>query len=468
LIVEPGVDGLGLVFEGKSYRLSPALRIAENTYYDAHLGAICSRAGLNKDRLEKVQDQLKMFRFRSRHIVETEPNGRVAELRRGVTLLRSVARNANDSTIIDSAIERLGKYILKRQMEDGGFSDVYRPSAGTFSDVEIRTWSHQAAGAWTMSRMAQWEDRELYGPAASKAIELLLEFHLPLGDADDTALIDTPDGRGLLKTSALVALAILDHPDRDKKWSAQLEQLLRGIRGLQDAGGRFRGTFRGFVEMSSQFGPGPSLALMAMMKAYVASPEEELLGAIRRGVKHYSELYIANNKTDWVPWFTQALCMAAEIAPDVNETNEHTFLAFLLTDRMMGRQLYKENTEYAELFGGVAAEHPGKAGADTALFIQGAAEAALTALVADIEEVHRMSRLNRYRPHILLGIRFLMQLQVRPEETFYMLMPEAAIGGIRRAMAHNDISIENCHQTLVALCIGRRALWPDLKPEISD
>ncbi len=53
-----------------------------------------------------------------------------------------------------------------------------------------------------------------------------------------------------------------------------------------------------------------------------------------------------------------------------------------------------------------------------------------------------------------------MQLQVKPDEAYFIRSHQDAIGGIRTAPSLNLLRIDHCQHALVALMKARRVLYP--------
>ena len=70
-------------------------------------------------------------------------------------------------------------------------------------------------------------------------------------------------------------------------------------------------------------------------------------------------------------------------------------------------------------------------------------------------------RTRRYETLVREAARFVMQLQVRPKEAYFIRSAQDAIGGVRAAPAVNRLRIDHCQHALLALMKARQTLYPD-------
>ena len=99
--------------------------------------------------------------------------------------------------------------------------------------------------------------------------------------------------------------------------------------------------------------------------------------------------------------------------------------------------------------------HDGRAGVATAAYLEGFADAlALARSVGDAPRAERYERVVRQ------AARFVMQLQVRPAEAYFIRSPQDAIGGIRTSPSLNLLRIDHCQHALVGLIKAREVLFP--------
>ena len=127
-----------------------------------------------------------------------------------------------------------------------------------------------------------------------------------------------------------------------------------------------------------------------------------------------------------------------------------------LADWLADKQLTRANCKWAEMWGGVAAYSEGRAGVATASYLEGFADALLLARsVGDVE------RARRYESLVRGAARFVMQLQVRSEEAYFMRSPQDAVGGIRTSPSLNLLRIDHGQHAIIGLIKARQVLFPE-------
>ena len=76
-------------------------------------------------------------------------------------------------------------------------------------------------------------------------------------------------------------------------------------------------------------------------------------------------------------------------------------------------------------------------------------------------EVKDQKRTRRYESLVRDAARFVMQLQIRPEEAYFIRSPQDAVGGIRTTPSLNLLRIDHCQHALVGLIKARKVLFPE-------
>ncbi len=71
------------------------------------------------------------------------------------------------------------------------------------------------------------------------------------------------------------------------------------------------------------------------------------------------------------------------------------------------------------------------------------------------------ARTARYESLVRDAARFVLQLQVRPEEMYFTPSPQDAVGGIRTSPALNLLRIDHCQHALIGLIKARQVLFPE-------
>jgi hypothetical protein len=301
---------------------------------------------------------------------------------------------------------------------------------------------------WALSAYARRSRSSAATAAADLAIENQLERRTDLAGIDGAAFIRTADNDNELGATALTCLALLEHP-QPQRYAKECDQLLAGMLWLQQPDGRFITAFPPARQLPSQlYFPGE--ALCALARAHRSDPQERYMQAFDRALSYYRNFFEKQRVPAFVPWQVQAF---AEMALH-SKRDDFARFVFDMCDWLAGTQLDEQNCKWPEMWGGFAPYTPGRAGVSTASYLEGFADALRLARQRGDSE-----RARRYERVIASAARFVMQLQVRPAEAYFIRSPRDAVGGIRTTPSHNHLRIDHCQHALLALCKARDALF---------
>jgi hypothetical protein len=241
-----------------------------------------------------------------------------------------------------------------------------------------------------------------------------------------------------------------EHPEPEL-YASTREQLINGMLLLQRPSGMFVTAFRPDVEVQAQdYFPGE--ALLAMAADYRLNPSIRILEAFHQAISFYREYFRGGPSPPFVPWQVQAYTLMAE----QSKRRDYIDYVFELVDWLARMQLNRSNCEWPELWGGISTYQPGRVGVATAAYLEGFADALKLA-----KAVNDAERSERYERVVRQAVRFVLQLQVRPEEAYFIRSPRNAIGGIRTSPSLNRLRIDHCQHALIGLIKAREALFLD-------
>jgi hypothetical protein len=364
-------------------------------------------------------------------------------LHRGLTVL---PEGAATNEALDATIARLAEYMAYRQQETGLFAYQYEPGNDRYSDKQNLV--RQVGAVVAMATHARWSR----GSASSAAADLGIRFHLQgLTDfpgAEDAAFIATADERNKLGVTALLCLALAEHPE-EYRYSKVRRRLINGILELQQPSGMLVTAFPPAVSLKAQnYFPGE--ALLALSADYSLRPSARVLDAFHQAINFYRPYFRETRSPAFVPWQVQAFAKMAKHT----KRKDYADYVFELSDWLARKQLNPSNCAWPELFGGIAAYDNGRAGVSTAAYLEGFADALMLANALGDKQ-----RAKRYATVVRRAARFVMQLQIRPEEAYFMRSPQDAVGGIRTSPSLNLLRIDHCQHALIGLIKARRALY---------
>lgn len=439
--IEPGVHGMVLIGARGSHRFCPTEVLTGDRVLAELLQDLAKTLHSDPSQVGNTG----LMRFRTTHWVQTRRNAKPVPLHRGLTVL---GPEAVTSAALDESIQRIADYMAYRQLESGLFSYEYRPGSDGYS--EDNNLVRQVGAVLAMSVHAKASGRSASRAAADVGIRHHLQGLVDISDVDNAAFIATADKRNKLGVTALLALAMAEFPE-PQRYEMRRTKLINGMLWLQRPSGMFITAFPPAVAIDAQdYFPGE--ALLAMAVDYAHQPTADVLEAFDRAIRFYRGYFRDTVSPAFVPWQVQAYAIMAR---HTKRTDYRDFV-FELTDLLSKKQLTEENCVWPEMWGGIASYQPGRAGVATAGYLEGFADALLLA-----RKTGQTQRAAHYEEVVRSAARFVMQLQVRPEEAYFIRSPQDAVGGIRTAPALNLLRIDHCQHALVGLIKARRALYPD-------
>jgi hypothetical protein len=429
--VEPGVHGFVFVSGNLRRRLCPTEIITGDAIVADALTATAQQIKAAKPQIA----DMKLLRFRTLHWYEAPGADHVVSLHRGLTVLDDAEVTAE---ILRSTIDALAAYMIYRQQPDGLFSYQFEPGSNRYSveDNDVR----QTGAVAAMAAHARWSGRSASRAAADAGIRRLLQGLTPVPDREEAAFIATPDRGNKLGTTALLALALAEHPN-EESYADTRRRLVRGMLWLQRPSGMFLTAFPPAIDIDAQeYFPGEALLAMAM--DYAHEPTAPVLEAFDRAISFYREYFKNRPSPAFVPW--QVLAYVGMSTK--TKRQDYTDYVFELTDWLAKEQLTAENCRWPEMWGGIASYQAGRAGVSTAAYLEAFADALQLARRTGDKE-----REARYERVVRAAARFVMQLQVRKEEAYHIPSAQDAVGGIRTSPSLNLLRIDHCQHALIAL-----------------
>ncbi len=439
--IEPGVHGIVLHGPTVHKRFTPTELITSDMVLTDALKSIAQKTHSIATDVEKTR----LMRFRTEHWYQAAPAGRVVSLHRGMTLVKPEAVTAAG---LDTAIEALGDYIIYRQQPSGLFTYQYEPAWDRYVDEENLV--RQVGATMAVAAYALSSGRGGAASAADAAIRFHLQGLRDVPGRTDAAYIATSDGRNKLGVTALLCLALGEHPAAET-YAETRRKLVAGMLMLQQPTGMFATAFPPARDVGAQdYFPGE--ALLALASHHEHEPSTEVLDAFDKAIGFYRDYFRSRPSPAFVPWQVQAFAKMARH----NKRQEYIDYVFELTDWLAVKQLSQTNCEWPELWGGIAGYQPGRAGVSTASYLEGFADA-----LALAQHTGDAARAARYEKLVRGAARFVLQLQFRKDEAYFVRSMKDTVGAIRASPSLNLLRIDHCQHALSALMKTRQVLFGD-------
>lgn len=444
--LEPGIHGLVLSRGPIRKRFCPSQLVASNTPLSEAVVDLAEAVATSPEQLAETQ----AARFRTVHWVEREPGGEVVELVRGLQLVPPSAVGPDD---LAAAVERMAAYIRYRQRPSGRFSYQYEPSIDRYTedDNEVR----QAAVTWLLCDYARrTNDADVRAAdvraAADRALDRFARRVVDLRGVDGAGFVAAPDGKHKLGLTALVCLAMSDHP-RAPTYRVLRDKLVKGMLWLQQPSGKLVTAFPPSDVLGTQeYYPGE--ALTALARAYEDQPQQPIMEAFDRAIGFYRDYFRRDPSAAFAAWHIQAFARMATHS----RRDDFAEFVFALADALVDAQKTERNCPWPDAWGGIASNPLQAPDSATALYLQG-----LTDALALARSWGDSDRAERYEQAVRRAARFVMQLEFRPGEAYYVRSRPDTIGGVRASLCDNTLRIDQCQHALTALDKTRRVLFPD-------
>jgi len=442
--IEPGVHGIVLLGPDARHRVAPSDVFTSGRTVADILREWAQTTQGDPSKVFKTA----LMRFRTAHWYQVGTDSEVVSLQRGLELVPPQAVSAEG---LDEAIGRLADYMVYRQLGSGLFTYQYEPAEDRYS--KENNLVRQVGATAAMAKYAAWSQKSAPLAAADAGIRFHLQgiVDIPdvLPDIGDAAFIATSDEQNKLGLTALLCIALAEHP-QPQRYAKVRGKLINGMLWLQRPSGMFITAFPPARKVDAQdYFPGEALLAMAMH--YTLQPSAKILEAFDRSIDFYHGYFADKPSPAFVPWQVQAYALMAQHG----KRKDYLDFVFKLTDWLADEQLAPDNCPWKELWGGIASYQDGRAGVATAAYLEGFADALVLA-----RETGDTERTARYEELVRGAARFVMQLQIRPKEAYFIRSPQDAVWGIRTAPALNLLRIDHCQHALIGLIKARKALFP--------
>lgn len=437
--VEPGVHGMVIRGPKAQHRFCPT----EVFTGDVILSQALERLALDTHGGSSELAKVELMRFRTVHWYQSPGASDVVSLHRGLTLipLSNVTRRG-----LDDAIAAIAEYLAYRQRDSGLFSYQYEMGRDRYTEDE--DYLRQAGAALALAEHGRWSGKSASIGAADLSIRLFLKGLTEVKDVENGAFIATPDALNKLGVTALVCMTLNRHPNAERHEPVR-QKLVHGMLWLQRPSGMFITAFPPAEKLTAQdYYPGE--ALLALALEYESQPRAEILEAFSRAIDFYRGYFRQRRLPALISWQMQAYALMARLT----HRDDYAGYVFEMADWLETRQLNKTNCRYPEYWGGIAGRVPGHADISTAGFLEGLADAMTLARFRGDAD-----RARRYEALVRQAARFVIQLQVRPEEAYFVPNPRDAVGGVRRTPTLGWLRINHSQHALTGLIKTRQALY---------
>jgi len=450
--IEPGINGITLKKGKETLLILPEQviyeswaqvrteRVLGNKLARKQLRKICRWAHLEKDCWEDKNVPISTFEVAS--FIELSPKGPPIDLYRGNA---QVSPEPLTTERIMNAAKNAADYLIRHQRDDGSFTYIYYP---TFDrDTTSYGFVRHVGTTWGFFLLYNATGEDKYKEAGIKALKFFERYvQFPL-EAPHAAILKFKGKSAALGSMGIGALTLADAPEDilDEHYIDLRNRFGNALLFMQIDDGRFYTYFRQAVartipKKQARYYPGE--ALLGLIKLYEVTKDEKWLNAAIKSADYQVEEFWRTGRPD--NWSIQALSRLYRIVQDP----KYKKACYAMADWNWNHQWRKDRKpKYPDYLGGYDNARPPRS-TPAASRTEAADEALKLALFEDDKE-----KIEQYAEAVLSAVRFDMNCQYRPENTYFLANPSRALGGIKGSPIANDIRIDYC-QHVIAAFIG--------------
>lgn len=455
-----GLLGLAIEHDGVRTLFSPTYAIASNRRKERQVELY----KVENELTEGVVRSLKYWLLHGpQFYVKLSDTPTARKMHRGNTLV-PIGNVVRDKVLLFA--DRMAAWMWNNLDSEGKMTYIYWPSLGKEARGD-HNLIRQLNATIALIKVAAITKNPEYAKRSADNIQYNLDHHYIQERAFGRMELR---GKSNLGALALMALAIVQHPER-ARWSEQEIALRRSISKLWQK----NGSFDSYVGRDSppndhDFFAGNALLLWATL--YAETPNTVLLSRFMKSFEFYKNWHFGREAIEYefdevdggpprpssrpipdrrqpvfIPKHTQAYALMWQ------QTKNPQLLAvvFKMNDWLVGVQEWPEgqegiHNETAGRFYDTERGFGAPSSASTGQYIESLVAAYELAVIGFDGQ-----RKGVYSQSIRRGLRYLMQLQfVDDVDMFYALDPKRTLGGLRSAVYDNQIRCDNVQHALMA------------------
>lgn len=454
--VVPGIQAVGVTYDGKS-AITPASAVIEHDFSPDYLLVLAeTKVGINKDVKEQHPERVHYFRCETLQLWQASAKDKPIRLLRGEPLIRP------DSVMpasLEGAIQRTGDYLLYRQNSNGAFSHEYVPSGDRYSNESVALV--QLRALYGLARLAgQRKDAKTEQGAANGIAAFAryledLNFQISTQQGAKVApgggrILFIPGHENHLESTAYLLMSMATLPDH-ARYETEMKGLTTTLLYAQLSDGSMRLILGKVPEgpPTAKEDRAGATALAALAQRYAMTKDANIDTVMLETLGYYSSRE-NDLSADAAAWLVRAY---AQQYVQTGQPRYETFV-FEMADRFASLQLTPETCIYPELWGAITPSKSISAEAKTALYMSALADALRVA-----RRTGDTYRVGRYERAVLLGARFLLQLEFSETGAYYVRSKMDVLGGIRAKPWDAKIRVDHCAFAVGALIDARTALF---------
>lgn len=443
---EPGVDGVGVDAEGMIGRARPSVILASNYTPNLALQHAEKLAGFTSNTKREIGHAIRYFRFRTAHLWQLDSLSRPVRLKRGVV---PVSLSAVDERGLDDAIAAARDHLMRRRRQrDAWFAFEFTPSTQRYS--ERNTIFGQFQAAWGLGFYARAAGCGPCRESAGRILAAAQNFVVPFADGLPARAVVAEKDAVPLASTALYLATMCCCPWHEVK--VDPVEVADALRLVQKENGRFDTTFPPDPPIEGH-AYSAGAAMLGLLEYVGDRPDAEVDRAIRQAVRFYRPYFARLPDRTLAGWMAPALASAYRRKPDPPVSD---FL-FEIGDWLAAHQVTPEWKTWPEIVGAFLDRESTRADATSGLCLAAMSDALWMA-----RRLGDSERARRYEQAVRCGARFVMQLQFRADECYYLGGPDDVVGGVRSSLWDHALRADETGWALWGLTRAREELYGPL------
>ncbi len=426
-----GIRGIKLQYQSQVAIYSPTQMIARNLSFPEVFASFLQQISISAEAFANQGGIIESFAA-EQILLTLDAAAAVTKLYRGnqIVPLAEMSRQT-----ISDMLESMGIWLQHNCLDNGRLIYKYFPSTNHPSDDNNIT--RQFLATLGLIRYAQFTGQSDRLVMADRNLTYNLAQYYRLQSG-----IGGSEHRGKVElgTTALAALAILEHPDRDR-YADILQMLSQEIEAFWQPDGSFSISSQ---PRSQNLHSG--LVLLFWASLYKATQEKYLLQRCRQSLLYYRQWHLKHRHPAFIPWHAQAYALLYD------ETGDPLLRDFIfeMYDWLLPMQQWEKLRSLdarGRFYDPAQKEYGSPHAATTGNYLQGLVDAYRLA-----KQSNDTPRANAYELAIWRGLRHIRQLQFKDDvDTFYIQERSLVWGGVRTTVYDNTIRLDNVQQSLMAI-----------------
>ncbi|MEF2175794.1 MAG: AMMECR1 domain-containing protein [Candidatus Absconditabacteria bacterium] len=424
--IQLGIHGIQLQSGKKSAFFKESVPISKNYDLQTTLSRLCLKAGLDDECY--TSPDVTLYKYDTLTFKGSR-DGRITDLYRYNVYLDS---DRISKRVIANRIKLAESWFLENvDPKTKLLNYEYFPSSDSYStdNNDVR----QMGALWSMTELRMFLKSEKLSPLILKTFNHYLQY-AKMAEDGEYVYFDI-DGSKKLAYSAFMIFALVNMPEYNNR-----DEILRlignGIVHSQQEDGSYNTFFYKETYVGKDFYPGE--AMLALMKLYNHSKDKKYLDSVIKAFPYYREYWRGNKNTAFIPWHSQVYLLLYK----ETKNKELADFVFEMNDWVVDNKFITQDT-YKDRIGGFKSYNPGITSASHSEGLNDAYTLAL--LMGDKEYI------NKYYNKLRDSIRFVMQLQYTPLNTFYLENPKRANGGFRTSLVNNAQRNDHTQHAILAM-----------------